>query len=167
MRLPLLREPPTNESTAITRKTKNSILATPTKEPAIPPKPSNAAINAIMRHVMANCNMTNLSSKKRGPYEFKTILDCLGFPGNLFHGVLYRVRYVLDHFLDFANSLVGFAFLTKFFTANQNTCGLFDSTFILSVLPLIALTPVPSKLVNQTNAHCICLPKLNMHRQCQ
>ena len=90
-----------------------------------------------------------------------------GFPGNFFHDVLYGVRYILDNFLDFADSLVGFAFLAKFIIANQNTGGLFDSTFYFICLTLIDSTPVPSKLVNQTIAHCIWLPTLNTHRPCQ
>src|SRR5690349_6977213 len=59
----VLNPPPKNDSTARTRKTTKRIFATPTKEPAIPPKPNKAAIKAMIRQVMASCNMAKLPSK--------------------------------------------------------------------------------------------------------
>ena len=58
-----LNPPPKNDNTARIRNTTKRIFATPTKEPAIPPKPNRAAIKAIIRQVMASCNMAELPSK--------------------------------------------------------------------------------------------------------
>jgi hypothetical protein len=50
----------TIDKTASTRKTTNKIFAIPTKDPAIPPNPKMAAINAMIKQVIANCNMIHL-----------------------------------------------------------------------------------------------------------
>jgi hypothetical protein len=56
-----LNPPPKNDNTARIRNTTKRIFATPTKEPAIPPKPRTAAIKAMTRQAMASCNMFKLS----------------------------------------------------------------------------------------------------------
>src|SRR5208282_848914 len=82
-RPPPLNPPPTNESTAKMRNTTKRIFATPTKEPAIPPKPSTAAIKAMMRQVIANCNMVKLSeNKKAGVAEHPKVFCHVGLLTN-------------------------------------------------------------------------------------
>jgi hypothetical protein len=56
--------PPRKDSTARTRKTKKTIFANPTNEPAMPPKPNKAAIRAMTSNPIANCNMVKSSLKK-------------------------------------------------------------------------------------------------------
>jgi hypothetical protein len=56
-----LFRPRISDTTNNTRKTKNKIFAIPTAVPAMPVKPSNAAIKATMRNVMDQPNILNLS----------------------------------------------------------------------------------------------------------
>jgi len=44
---------------------RRGIFATPTKDPAIPPKPRSAAIKAMTRHVIANCKHGQALLQKR------------------------------------------------------------------------------------------------------
>jgi hypothetical protein len=56
--------PARKDTTARTRKTKNTIFANPTNEPAIPPKPNKAAIRAMTSNPIANCNIVKSSFNK-------------------------------------------------------------------------------------------------------
>jgi hypothetical protein len=47
----------TKDTIASIKKTTNKIFAIPTNDPAIPPNPKTAAIKAITKQAMANCNM--------------------------------------------------------------------------------------------------------------
>ena len=60
----LLNAPPRNDSTASTRKTTKRIFATAMNELETTPKPKKAAIKAMMKNAIANCNMAKFSLKK-------------------------------------------------------------------------------------------------------